>query len=227
MRSLLTLALVLGFGATSVRAGDYPLAGSKISLKDSSTPSKRRVTFQARYSGDLGSMSPNDGSTLRIYGGPGEGDTGLIRLGPNWRALPKSKGFRYQDTTHSAGGISSILLRKGKGGSGRIKITGGSTNLAYQVTKAQSVVNVLMTIGDAKLCAQFSSPKTKKQRVIGSSAQALDACPCDKFDSTWDGSRRPCSRVMAAPTPPVTAASRARPRRAGSTCRPTLRTRTS
>jgi len=32
MRSLLTLALVLGFGATSVRAGDFPLAGSKISL---------------------------------------------------------------------------------------------------------------------------------------------------------------------------------------------------
>jgi hypothetical protein len=188
MRSLLTLALVIGFGATSVRAGDFPLAGSKISLKDSSTPSKRRVTFQARYSGDLGSMSPNDGSTLRIYGGPGEGDTGLIQLGPNWRTLPKNKGFRYQDTTQSSGGISSVLLRKGKGGSGRIKITGGSANLAYQVTTTQSVVNVLLTIGDAKLCAQFGSPKTvtKKQRVTASSAQALDACPCDKFDSTWD-----------------------------------------
>ncbi len=186
MRSLLTLALAICFGATSVRAGDFPLAGSKISLKDSSSPSKRKVTFQARYSGDLGSMSPNDGSTLRIYGGPGEGDTGLIRLGPNWRKLPKSKGFRYQDTTHSSGGISSILVRKGKNGSGRIKITGGNANLAYQVTKAQSVVNVLLSIGDAKLCAQFSSPKTKKQRVTASSAQALDACPCDKFDSTWD-----------------------------------------
>ena len=184
MRSLLTLALVLGFGATSVRAGDYPLAGSKISLKDSSSPSKRKVTFQARYSGDLGSMNPNEGSTLRIYGGPGEGDTGLILLGPNWRNLPKNKGFRYQDTTHSSGGISSILLRKGKGGSGRIKITGGNANLAYQVTKAQSVVNVLLSIGDAKLCAQFSSPKTKKQRVTGSSASRARPGPSGRAPNT-------------------------------------------
>ena len=36
------------------RAADFPLAGSKISLKDGSSPSKRRVTFQARFAGDLG-----------------------------------------------------------------------------------------------------------------------------------------------------------------------------
>jgi len=185
MRTLIALALALGLGATA-QAAEFPLAGSKISLKDGASPAKRRVTFQARYSGDLGAMSPNDGSTLRIYGAPGEGDTGLIRLGPNWRSLPKGKGFRYQDSTQSAGGIQSILLRSGKNGRGRIKIVGGSANLAYQVTKAQSVVTVLVTIGDAKLCAQFTNPKTRKQRVTGSAAKALEACPCDKFDSTWE-----------------------------------------
>src|SRR5262249_21282525 len=42
------------------------------------------------------------------------------------------------------------------------------------------------TIGQAKLCSQFSDPKTHRQRVTGQSATALDACPCDKFDSTWE-----------------------------------------
>jgi hypothetical protein len=186
MRALMSLlALVLAVGAPAARAADFPLSGSKISLKDGATAAKRRVTFQARYTGDLGSMSPNDGSTLRIYGGPGEGDTGLIELGPNWRRLPKNKGFRYSDKTRSAGGIESILLRT-KGARGRIKISGGSANLAYQVTTVQSVVTVLLTVGDAKLCAQFTSPKTKKQRVTGQAADPLASCPCDKFDSTWD-----------------------------------------
>jgi hypothetical protein len=183
----MALALVILTVGPAAQAADFPLAGSKISLKDGSSPSKRRVTFQARYSGDLGAMSPNDGSTLRIVGGPGEGDSGLIHLGPNWRALPKGKGFRYTDQTQSAGGIQSVLLRKGKGSSGRIKIAGGNANWAYQIAGTQTVVTVTLTIGDAKLCAQFNDPKTsRRQRVTGHSASALDACPCDKFDSTWE-----------------------------------------
>jgi hypothetical protein len=183
-RPLVALMLGLTLGATSARAADFPLAGSKISLKDGE-PSKRRVTFQARFSGDLGAMDPNDGSTLRVTGGPGEGDTGLISLGPNWRTLPKGKGFRYVDKTRSAGGVESILLRKGKNGGGRLKLVGGNANWAYTVEKAQTVVTVTLTIADAKLCAQFSTPKTKKQRVTGQAPQALDACPCETFDSTW------------------------------------------
>lgn len=185
-RSLVALAvLILAAGATA-RAADFPLAGSKISLKDGSSPAKRRVTFQARFTGDLGTMSPNNGATLRIAGGPGEGDSGLIQLGPNWRTLPKGKGFRYFDRTQSAGGIESILLRKGKSSGGKIKIAGGNTNWAYQIAKAQTVVTVTLTIGDAKLCSQFSDPKTRRQRVTGQAATALAACPCDTFDSTWD-----------------------------------------
>src|SRR5690349_19947305 len=101
------LARALSGGTTAARAAEYPLDGSKISLKDSSTPAKRRVTFQALYTGDLGTMHPNGGSTLRIYGAPGEGDTGLLLLGPIWRTLTNGKGFRYFDKTQSAGGIES------------------------------------------------------------------------------------------------------------------------
>src|SRR5437870_5547796 len=127
IRPFVALALLVLAIGPAARANDFPLAGSKISLKDGGTPSKRRVTFQARFAGDVGAMSPNDGSTLRIVGGPGEGDSGLIHLGPDWRVLPKGKGFRYFDRTQSAGGIQSILLRKSKGSGGRIKIAGGNT----------------------------------------------------------------------------------------------------
>ena len=186
IRALVSLvALMFAFGAPA-RAADFPLSGSKISLKDGASPAKRRVTFLARYAGELGTMNPNEGSTLRIYGGPGEGDTGLIQLGPNWRPLPKNKGYRYSDKTRSAGGIQSVLLRVGKAGGGRLKIAGGNANFPYQVTTAQSVVNVLLTLGEAKLCAQFASPKTRKRRVTGEAADPLPSCPCDNFDSTWE-----------------------------------------
>lgn len=183
IRPLVALSICLTLGATSAHAADFPLAGSKISLKDGP---KRRVTFEARFTGDLGVMDPNDGATLRIIGGPGEGDSGLVRLGPNWRPLPKGKGFRYVDKTQSAGGISSIMLRKGKNGGGRIKLVGGDSNWSYEVAMPQTVVTVTLSIGEAKLCAQFSAPKTKKQRVTGQAAAPLDACPCDSFDSTWE-----------------------------------------
>lgn len=184
-RSLVALVLGLSLGATSTLAADFPLAGSKISLKDGA-PNKRRVTFRARFAGDLGTMSPNDGATLRVIGGPDEGDSGLIRLGPNWRTLPKGKGFRYLDRTQSAGGIRSILLRRGRKGGGRLKIVGGNANWAYEVAKPQSQVTVTLTIDEAKLCAQFAAPRTKKQKVVGRAPAALDACPCDAFDSTWE-----------------------------------------
>jgi hypothetical protein len=183
LRALVCLVVCLGPAA---RAADFPLAGSKISLKDGTSPAKRRVTFQARYAGDLGTMDPNDGATLRVIGGPGEGDSGLIRLGPSWRTLPKSKGFRYFDRTRSAGGIESILLRRSKGGGGRLKIVGGAANWSYEIVKPQTAVTVTLAIGEAKLCAQFSAPRTRRQRVTGRAPAPLDACPCDTFDSTWE-----------------------------------------
>jgi hypothetical protein len=184
---LMALVCALSLGATAVRADDFPLAGSKINLKDGKSPSKRKIVFVGKFAGTLGDMNPNfDGSSLRVSGGPGEGDSGLIRLGPNWKNLPKGKGFRYVDKTASAGGISSILLRKGKSNGGRIKIAGGSANWAYQIAMPQTTITVTLTIGGAKLCAQFTSPKTSKQHVTGSAAQALQACPCEKFDSTWE-----------------------------------------
>ena len=186
MRPVARLALaIVALGAPLALATDFPLAGSRISLKDGKTPAARRVSFVARYTTDLGTMDPNfDGVTLRVYGAPGEGDSGLITLGPNWHTLPKGKGFRYADRTQSAGGIRSVLIRKAKHG-GRVKITGGAAKWTYAVAKAQTVVTVTLEIGSSKLCAQFTNPTTKGTRVVGRADSALAACPCEKFDSTW------------------------------------------
>src|SRR5262249_20562481 len=143
------LSLFLSTGA--VQAADtserqVPLGSSVLTLAGGTKPATRRVTFTARWSGTMAPM-PNPalaGTTPRVIGGPGEGDSGIIHLTPTaWKALPKGKGYLYHDPKGLAGGIKTILVRTNKGG-GRVKIVGGSGNWAYQVTKPQSVITVTM-----------------------------------------------------------------------------------
>src|SRR4029453_4412217 len=119
-------------------------------------------------------------------GGTGEGDSGLIRLpGGNWKALSKGKGYTYTDKQARAGGIKNIQLRITKSG-GRVKILGGKDRWAYQVTKPQSVVTVTLVSGGVRWCAQFTAPKTKKEKVTAKFSTPAASCPCDTFASTWE-----------------------------------------
>jgi hypothetical protein len=185
------LSLVVSIGAA--RAADtperqFPLAASKLTLAGGTKPGARRLSFTARWSGAMSPM-PNPafpGTTLRIIGGPGEGDSGVIHLNQlKWRALPKGKGYRYNDPQGTAGGIKVILIRTTKDG-GRVKIVGGSGNWRYQVTKPQSVITITMISDTTRWCAQLSSPKTIKTKVHGVAQAALASCPCDTYASTWE-----------------------------------------
>jgi hypothetical protein len=199
-RPLMALVCALALGATTVRADDFPLAGSKINLKDGKSPSKRRIVFVGKYGGDLGGMNPNfDGASLRVAGGPGEGDSGLIQLGPNWKNLPKGKGFRYTDKTQSAGGIQSILLRKGKSGGGRIKVTGGSTNWAYQIAMPQTTITVTLPLGSAKPCARPARPRRRSKPVRARSSTARGRRSRRRSSS---GTAAPIRPAMGAPPAP-------------------------
>ncbi len=192
-RSIVLLTgLVAGLWTASALAAavEFPLASSRIQLVDSGKPSKRKVSFQAKWSGDVGSMDDPrfTSSTLRVIGGPGEGDSGLLRLAEgNWKPLGKNKGFRYADPAGNIGGIKSVMLRFAKGG-GRVKITGGKDRWAYQLASAQSAITVTLTVGGRTWCAQFAGPneKNKRGRLVASAATALAACPCDTFASTWE-----------------------------------------
>jgi len=189
LSAILTVCLSTGAArAQSTPERQYPLGKSKLSLSGGTKPATRRITFSAQWSGSMSPM-PNPafpGTTLRVIGAPGEGDSGVIHLSPtNWKTLPKGKGYRYHDPKGVAGGIKSILIRTTKSG-GRVKVVGGSGNWTYQVNKPQSVITVTMISDTTRWCAQFSNPKTTKTKVHGVAASALTSCPCDTYASTWE-----------------------------------------
>jgi hypothetical protein len=185
------LVLPLAIAATAA-AVDYPLGSSRIIMADGA-PAKRKIQFQAHWTGALDPMPDlSSGATLRITGGTGEGDSGLITLSAaKWHQLPKGAGFRYSDKSATAGGIRTVLVKTTKHG-GKVKIAGGSARWAYRLQKAPSTVVVLLRLGDAQLCAQFDSPRVKGKRLRGKAAKAPAACPssensslCQQEDSTW------------------------------------------
>ena len=189
--ALIALALTLGAGPAVLAADERFRSPGKQSLAQRhEDPRSARVTFSARWSRatSVPMRTRFDGATLRVIGGPGEGDSGLIhaRAG-NWKALPKGKGFRYLDKTRSAGGVEPIQLRNGQEGRRRLKIVGGERQLDVRGGDAPERRH-----GDAhhrrarSWCAQFSAPKTKKTARDGQAPQPLDACPCETFDSTWE-----------------------------------------
>lgn len=181
------LSCLLAAGPALAAGPEFPIAGNKITVAGSSNPKKRKINFQGAWSGDLaGIADPNfSGSTLRISGGPGEANSGLIRLGANWRQLPKGKGWKYTDKAGAAGGIRQIVLKTGKKG-GKIAIVGGKERLAYEVTGPQTEVAITLRLGDARFCAVFGNVSTKKEKVSGKSSPAPATCPCETFDTTFE-----------------------------------------
>lgn len=184
------LAGLLAVGPAFAAGPEFPMAGSKIEVAGSSNPKKRKISFQGSWSGSLdGVPDPNfAGSSLRISGGPGEGNSGLIRLGANWRQLPKGKGWKYTDKGGVAGGIRQIVLKTGKK-RGKIAIVGGKERLAYVVTGPQTQVTVTLRLGEARFCAVFGNVSTKKDKVRGKASPAPATCPCETFDTTFDAIR--------------------------------------
>ena len=76
------LALALGSRALAADGPslEHPMAPSSLALRGGGT---RRVLFQARWHGKTAPTNPmTEGGTLRVIGGPGQGDSG------SWRSRP-------------------------------------------------------------------------------------------------------------------------------------------
>ncbi len=170
--------------AAAATGPQYPLGAGSLELVGGA--STRAIDFRARWTGAAGMTDPNFADvTLRVVGGRTEGDSGLIRLEPGrWYPLPGGKGYRYSDPRGRAGGVRKIVLRA-DGSGGSIRIVGGSERWAYRVTGKQSVVTVTLVIGEARWCAQFEKPRTRRARVKGRSTTAPPQCPCEPYDSTF------------------------------------------
>ncbi|HEV7731633.1 MAG TPA: hypothetical protein VGR62_05700 [Candidatus Binatia bacterium] len=206
VRFLSLIAVLGGVVPGLVRAAEgpeYPMSGG-IQLAEGATPAKRRVNFQGKWSQPATGMANPvvAGATLRVYGAPQEGDSGIIRLAnAYWRPLKNGKGFQYSDATQSAGGIRSVVVKSTKKG-GLVKIAGGKESWAYRLATQPTAINVALTIGDARFCAAFTQPKNKKGKSVGRAKRAPAACPCDQFDSTWAAiqtvifERRGCTSLL-------------------------------
>jgi hypothetical protein len=174
-------ALALHPGA--VRAADdeqqYPLGAAKLRLSSSG------LDFSGRWSGPATMPNPMfDGADLRVAGGVGEGDSGVLRLpSGNWKST--KKGYVYKDARGRTGGIKLVQLTTTKSG-GQLKVV-GRKGWPYAVDAAQSVVTVTLRSGTARWCAEFAGPSTSKKKVVSGKTRTAPAkCPCETYATTWD-----------------------------------------
>jgi hypothetical protein len=179
----LLLACLLTSVAARAATNDLLLTRSRITVVDGP---KAKVRVQADWSGPIGTPAPADG-TVRIAGGPGEGDSGVIVLpAERWELRKNGKVLRYSDPEGSAGGIRRVVLRSGSEG-GRITITG--SHHAFRIDGPQTRLAAILTLGGKRWCTEIpgSRLENRKQRVHGSSKTAPEICPCiDNFESTWE-----------------------------------------
>jgi hypothetical protein len=180
---------------------DLLLSSSKIAVV--SGP-KGKVRVEAEWQGPIGTPAPGD-ATVRIAGGPGEGDSGLIVLpAEHWTVRKHGTVLRYNDPSGSAGGIQRVTLHSGRNG-GRVIITGGRDGWAFRVDGPQTRLAVILTLGGKRWCAEIPQNRIRNgtQRARGSAKDAPAACPCiDDFASTWEAiqtvvfERHGCTSVL-------------------------------
>lgn len=191
------LAAVTAHAATE----DLLLGPTAITVVDGP---KAKVRVEARWSGLIGTPAPAD-ATVRIAGGPGEGDSGVIVLpAARWAVRKNGKVLRYADPSGSAGGIRRVTLRIGPDG-GRMTITGGRGPWAFRLDGPQSRLAVILTLGGKRWCAEVPGAGLDNgaRRVRGRSKDVPAACPCiDDFESTWEAiqtvvfERHGCTSVL-------------------------------
>jgi hypothetical protein len=173
-------ALLLALIALPAAADDpqleHPMSPSFVSLRGGKT---RRVLFEARWHGSTGPADPtSEGATLRIVGGEGQGDSGLVVLGADhWKM--HGRLMRYTDPAGSVAGIRSVVIRILKKG-GVVRVAGHGA-WPYTVDQPQTAITVTLGVGASRWCASFDGANLKNgpKRVEGHSKSAPQSCPCE------------------------------------------------
>ena len=180
---------------------DLLLSPSRITLVDGN---RAKVRIEGEWRGPIGTPAPGD-ATVRVAGGPGEGDSGLIVLpAERWTLRKRGSVLRYSDPSGSAGGIQRVVVRSGRNG-GRVTITGGSQAWRFRIDGPQSRLAAILTLGGQRWCAEVPGGELRNgtRRVHGRSRIAPEICPCiDDFTSTWSAiqtvvfERHGCTSVL-------------------------------
>ena len=162
---LLLLLVLAGLGpaSTSLAHSDRePVPGKKLLIRTVGDPATHRFSFTSAPSPALvpGHDPAAEGSAVLVRGsGPAGGSTGVIGLDPaKWRPIRHWKkgviGYRYSDPAGSAGGITSVILQKG-----RLRIRARGKNWRFAPTGAQDAVTVWFRVEEEWVCSTFG-PET-------------------------------------------------------------------
>jgi hypothetical protein len=175
--ALAVMALTSTVGGARL-APDVPLARVRVWLRDGP---ERRVLVRGRWDGSVAVplIRQDDGARLRIAGGPGEGDTGTIRL-PMERWRSAGGALRYRDRRGRSAGIRRIVLRTDARG-GTVVIRGRSPDWRYSLARTQTRLAVILSLNGAQLCAELGGAELVQdgaRTLRGRSRAALAACPC-------------------------------------------------
>jgi hypothetical protein len=144
-----------------------------------------------------------------MMGGPGESDTGTIAL-PARHWITRGNTFRYHDRKGRFAGIRAVIVRSRAGG-GSVKIIGGEEQWAYGLDRPQRRVSVVLEIGSARWCTEFSGAGLVQEGLHLRGRVLAPATPCDcvhVIESTWQAihtlvfQRHTCTSTACHGTPP-------------------------
>jgi glucose/arabinose dehydrogenase len=163
--------------APSVVAGDQPVAGRKLSLRDNVDPTRKRLSMQAK---DIIVLPTDDptvvGGTLRVTSA-GFDDTYPLPAG-NWKPIgdpADNKGFKYADKLQVAGPIKTAQVKAGK----IVKASGKGSGLGHTLATNPDPVTTVLSIGTQRYCAQFGGlvKFTATKSFTAKLAPAPPSCP--------------------------------------------------
>ncbi|MEE8147440.1 MAG: hypothetical protein V3T24_07555, partial [Longimicrobiales bacterium] len=174
------LALLLGPSGAQAHEQDHAIAGRKLQIKANGDPSKRKVSFSARNQISIGlAHNPaTEGMSVLVVGtGANGGRTELIVLDPSlWKTLGKAsapKGYRYQDSLGSRGGITKLLLKSGK-----LRISARGPNWSWSPGGVQDEVWVYFRIEQETYCARFGGSVKRNEAGLFQSKDADSPGDC-------------------------------------------------
>jgi cysteine-rich repeat protein len=178
------LVLLLFLLGSPARAGEHPIAGDLLRLKDSPAPDGRQVVLRAARDPAIVPSLANDprqlGATFQVVGAaPGDGATGVIVLpGAQWKGLGRpagSKGFRFLDRG-AVHGIEKVVFRGGAKG-GTLAVTGRGRAWPYMIRQPQGAIDVRFAVGGELYCTRFTRfAKNRAGKVIAREASAPPSC---------------------------------------------------
>jgi glucose/arabinose dehydrogenase len=165
--------------APNVVAGEQPVAGRKLTLKDNVDPTRKRLSVQGK---DLIVLpDPADdptvvGGTLQVTSATFDDTYDLPAA--NWKVIgdpADHKGWKYADKLLAAGPIKSAQVKAGK----IVKASGKGSGLGHALATNPDPVTVVLSLGTHRYCAEFGGEVkfTAAKSFAAKLAPAPASCP--------------------------------------------------